>query len=88
VNHSSAAELSAGPAATVTAPTHNRLTLPAMVKVYSFMGWNEAAGEMQRGLCKMTREAIKRQNFDLIEGTGEDVPARKVDADGRYYRQS
>jgi hypothetical protein len=64
-----------------------KMNQPAVEIVYSFRRFEQAAGRPSGFVVskyKATREAIKTFQAELIEGTGEEVPARELDRDGRY----
>lgn len=67
--------------------TGNRLqgTGCKLVKVYAFEAHDLLRNEAVRAPCKMTVANIVSWRCVPIEGTEEEVPADKLDGNGRYY---
>jgi hypothetical protein len=55
-----------------------------MVMVYAFEAWHQVRGENVRSPNKGTEARIERVKGVIVPGTGEDVPAQLIDAEGRY----
>jgi hypothetical protein len=55
-----------------------------MVMVYHFKGWSQTEGDNLIPPRKATEEFMKAHKVTKIEGTGEDVPAERVDGNGLY----
>lgn len=53
-----------------------------MVMVYHFSGWSYTEGDKPIPPRKVTMEFVKANKVTIIEGTGEDVPAETIDANG------
>lgn len=60
---------------------------PRLETVFSFRKHVQVPGKPSAWVVskyKATRQAIKSFDAELIEGTGEEVPAGELDGDGRY----
>lgn len=55
-----------------------------MPMVYAFKQFDIISGDEKVAARKATREAIKHEEFTLIEGTGEEVSPDDIDGDGFY----
>lgn len=67
--------------------TRSNLQSPGrnLVKVYAFKAYDLLRNEEVRAPCKMTVASIESWRCVPIEGTEEEVPADKLDENGRYY---
>jgi hypothetical protein len=55
-----------------------------MVMVYHFAGWSHTDADKLIPPRKATLKFVKAHKVTIIEGTGEDVPAETIDADGLH----
>lgn len=64
---------------------HRQGTGRKLVKVHAFEAYDLLRNEAVRAPCKMTVANIESWRCVPIEGTEEEVPADKLDENGRYY---